>query len=829
MAQQQQQRRLSPEPSGEHYHEMLTTDGQLRPHWQPLLGQLRQLGAQQLDQRQQLLDRQILENGVTYNVYADAKGADRPWELDLLPQLIAADEWQALASGIAQRARLLDLLLADIYGPQQLLRDGLLPADLIFGHNNFLWPCQGIVPADGRFLHVYAADLVRANDGRWWLMADRTQAPSGAGYALENRQLLSHALPELQRSLGVRALGSFFAALRNTLLADSLIGNEQPLAVVFTPGRYNESYFEHLYLARHLGLPLVEGQDLTVRGDTLYLKSVSGLQRVHGVLRRLDDDFCDPLELRSDSALGVPGLLKVVRAGRVVMANALGSGVLESPALMGFLPAVAERLLGEPLQLAQRATWWCGEPRVLEDALARLPQLVVRGAFPSQSFAPVNAASLDASALAALEARIRARPGNYIAQQPLQLSQTSVWDSQRGLINRAISLRVFAVATRDGYRVMSGGLTRVAEDAVTSNISMQRGGASKDTWVLAAAGNPAPEPERQRPLTARDILRRDSHLSSRVVENLFWFGRYSERCDNQARLLRSALLAQLDDDGATPALAASLAVGERLNLLPPGRDITLRLLAACGDHSFWNALPVNLQRLHDAAAPIRGRMSHENWQAVAALQRQGQGFGRLKGEPAAALTLLSPLVTALTALSGFALDDMTRDVGWRFLMLGRRIERLQFFAEAIIAVLNGPAAISSATLEGLLQQANSLITYRSRYLSSPQLLPVLDLLLLDPHNPHALAFQLTLIDKGVAELNAEFGAGLLNPLQGPGQRLLALEPAALEPDLFGEVMTLAGLVQLLEQLAAGGAELCDRLTLRYFSHTDRPTLYRVNA
>ena len=309
-------------------------------------------------------------------MYADSQGRDRPWVLDPLPILLTAEEWLESEAGVVQRARLFDALLGDLYGPQSLLADGTLPAELPFGHPNFLWPCHGIMPAGGNRLHVYAVDISRSADGRWWALADRTQTPSGPGYALENRQIVSRVFPDILSDLGVRSLGSFFGALRENLMRHALEG-ESPLAVVLTPGSFNETYFEHAYLARQLGLPLVEGNDLTVRGDTVYLKTLGGLRRVHAIFRRLDDDFCDPVELRADSALGVPGLIAVVRAGKVVIANALGSGVLESAAWMGFMPAVAERLLGEELRLPSVATWWCVEKVALVYVVENFELLVI--------------------------------------------------------------------------------------------------------------------------------------------------------------------------------------------------------------------------------------------------------------------------------------------------------------------------------------------------------------------------------------------------------------------------------------------------------------------
>jgi uncharacterized circularly permuted ATP-grasp superfamily protein len=344
------------------YDELFGAKG-MRSHWRPLIDRLRADDSGAVRHSLELTRRLVVENGVTYNVYADPQGADRPWALDPLPFVLPAAEWQVIEAGVAQRARLLNELLADIYGPQRLIAEGHIPAELPFGHPNYLWPCVGVKPAGGAWLHTYAADLARAPDGRWWLLADRTQAPSGAGYALENREILQQVHPEAIAEMGVRRVRGFFGHLRELLLESN---DDAPLAVILTAGPYNETYFEHAYLARQLGMPLVEGNDLTVRADTVYLKTLGGLRRVHSIFRRLDDDYCDPLELRGDSALGVPGLLGALRAGRVMVSNALGTGVIESAAWLGFLPPVAERLIGESLLLPEVATWWLGEKPALE-------------------------------------------------------------------------------------------------------------------------------------------------------------------------------------------------------------------------------------------------------------------------------------------------------------------------------------------------------------------------------------------------------------------------------------------------------------------------------
>ncbi|MFL6969855.1 circularly permuted type 2 ATP-grasp protein [Pseudomonas alvandae] len=805
------------------YHELLDDSGAVRAHWRRLFDQLQRSTPAQLLQRQALLARQIQENGVTYNVYADPKGADRPWELDLLPHVIDAQEWKLLSAGIAQRARLLNAVLADLYGPQRLISEGLLPAELVFGHNNFLWPCQGITPPDGDFLHLYAVDLARTPDGRWWVTADRTQAPSGAGYALENRTIVSRAFPDLYRDLKVQHLSGFFRTLQETLARQAPSDGEPPLVVLLTPGRFNESYFEHLYLARQLGYPLVEGSDLTVRDATVYLKTLSGLRRVHAIMRRLDDDFCDPLELRTDSALGVPGLLEAVRQGRVLVANALGSGVLESPGLLGFLPKINQYLFGEELMLPSIATWWCGEPPVLAQALEKLPQLLIKPAFPSQSFTPVFGRDLDENQRAQLAARMQARPYAYVAQELAQLSQAPVWQAEDGLIQpRAIGMRVYAVSGKNDYRVLRGGLTRVAAEADAEVVSMQRGGASKDTWVLGEQAPGGEQWKAQRTVGVHDLVRRDPYLPSRVVENLFWFGRYCERCDDSARLLRIMLARYVDGDDPQ-ALQSAVSLGESLMLLPEEGELPERLMAAMLGDDWSFSLRSNLQRLQWAASQVRGKLSRENWQALVELQREAVELETSEPDFGELLDFLNRLVMSLAALSGFALDDMTRDEGWRFLMIGRRLERLQFLSASLAAFLRGEAVFDQAGLEWLLELGNSSITYRSRYLAVAQLIPVLDLLLLDEQNPHAVLFQLKLVARTLKRLNDDFGAPRDTALPELVTRLSRFDLRCLENPLFGEASlraALDGLAELLQEVADVSGQVSDRLALRHFAHVD---------
>ncbi|MEA3192286.1 MAG: hypothetical protein QOD26_619 [Betaproteobacteria bacterium] len=733
--------------TGNRYDELFESPQTPREHWKPLIEHLAAWPAERMRERLNAVHSQVRENGVTYNVYADPQGADRPWELDLLPMVLAQDEWSRIEAAVVQRATLLNKILVDVYGEQRLLREGLLPPALVYGHAGFLRPCRRDRPADDVMLHFYAADLARSPDGQWWVIDDRTQAPSGAGYALENRIIISRAFPQLFRDLKVQHLARFFATLRDSLAqwAPKPEGSGSPFTVLLTPGPHNETYFEHTYLARYLGLPLVEGSDLTVRDGCVWLKTLSGLQRVHAILRRLDDDYCDPLELRSDSALGIPGLVEAVRRGNVLVANALGSNLLESSTLLGYLPAVAQSLLGESLKMPSVATWWCGEQAALNEVIANIGRLVIRGAFPQLRVEPMFGEDLDERGKKRVAAMLRARPNDYVAQELVHLSQAPVWDrAHPRLMPRSIGLRVFACATPNGYMVMPGGLTRVASAADARVISMQRGGSSKDTWALAS------EPVStftllRRSVGAHELVRAGTNLSSRVVENLFWFGRYCERCDATARLLRVALgrfgdNVPDDDERARPVILSLL---RQAGIVPAtagdlgDRDLSATLRAAINDDAS-PGLASGLRQLMRVAANLRERLSLDNWRT---LNRLTQGITQRRGRKAAFSDLLGDLdlaIASFTTLSGYALDGMTRDPGWRFLSIGRRIERLQWVCATLKQTVAGPPEMD---LTWLLRLADSIITYRARYMARPEWLPVLDLLIRDDANPRSVAFQ----------------------------------------------------------------------------------------
>jgi uncharacterized circularly permuted ATP-grasp superfamily protein/uncharacterized alpha-E superfamily protein len=803
------------------YDELFEAAQTPRAHWQPVIEHLAAWPAERMRERLHSVHSQVRENGVTYNVYADPQGADRPWELDLVPMVLPQEEWNGIEAAVVQRATLLNKILVDVYGEQRLLKEGLLPPALVYGHAGFLRPCRGAKPPGGVMLHFYAADLARSPDGRWWVIDDRTQSPSGAGYALENRIIISRAFPQLFRDLKVQHLAHFFATLRDSLAHWAPLPEGKPsgapFTVLLTPGPHNETYFEHSYLARYLGLALVEGNDLTVREGCVWLKTLSGLQRVHVILRRQDDDYCDPLELRSDSALGIPGIVDAVRRGNVLVANALGSNLLESSALLGYLPKLAQKLLGEALRMPSVATWWCGEPAALEEVIENLDRLVIKSAFPQIRVEPMFGEDLDERGRKRVITMLRARPNDYVAQELVHLSQAPVWDrANPHLLARSIGLRVFACASPNGYVVMPGGLTRVASAADARVISMQRGGSSKDTWV-PASGPVSTFSLLRRAIGPQDLVRAGTNLSSRGVENLFWFGRYCERCEASARLLRVALgrfgddVPGDDDERARPAILELL---RHAGFLPAGardpgdKGLSAALRAAITDDS-QPGLAGNLRQMRRVASNLRERLSLDNWRTI---NRLTQGLAHGRTRKAAVSDLLGELdlaIASFTTMSGFALDGMTRDPGWRFLSIGRRLERLDWLCTTLKQALNGPPEMD---LTWLLRLTDSIITYRARYMARPEWLPVLDLLISDEANPRSIAFQLMGlydISQLLADLFGDFGD---ERFEAAMNRLLQIDPVRdLQPRS-------ERLLVLLDAWQAAGYRHGEQLSLRFFSH-----------
>jgi uncharacterized circularly permuted ATP-grasp superfamily protein/uncharacterized alpha-E superfamily protein len=798
-----------------------------RPHWREFLASLQRLGRHELASRWENGRRIIREHGVTYNVYGDPQGMNRPWGLDLVPLLIPAEDWSRLEAGLVQRSRLFNLILADLYaGGQRLLRDGFIPPELVYANPGFLRPCRGIAAPKNVFLHLHACDLGRSADGQWWVLADRTQAPSGAGYALENRAVLARILPDEIRDCNVQRLASFFRRQREMLFHLAPRGSANPSVVLLTPGAHNETYFEHAFLARHLGFPLVEGADLTVRDRRAFLKTLEGLQPVDVVLRRVDDSFCDPLELRGESFLGVPGLVEATRAGNVTLANALGTGLMESPAFLAFLAGLCRHLLGEELRLPSVATWWCGQAEELRYVLEHLDELVVKPAFGQPSRQPWFGGRLSAAERAKLIETIRARPRDFVGQERVVLSRAPVWVDNR-FEARSVVLRAYVANGGESFAVLPGGLTRVSKTAEDPVVSMQSGGGSKDTWVLAdgAAGRVDTTQVIGEPrLTERAL----SGVPSRAADNLFWLGRYTERLEQTLRVAAGALGRISDEAGGEGSadLAALAELLAELGFLPsplrsPFRPTELQrhILRLITKSDVRGSVPDLLGRVRFTAASVRDRFSGDTWRILGRLDVDAQARpSRLS--LANALTLIHNLVLDLAAFNGMEMENMTRGHGWRFLDIGRRVER----GLSVVNLVRAAAGVEtrpSAALEAVLEIADSVMTYRRRYFAEARLAGVLELLLRDESNPRALAFQLNVLREHTRELPGD--SNTPGP-RGEHPRIRALADAlraAAPDDLAGESAGGASgpLLELLGLCATEFGAFSDELTSRYFSHT----------
>lgn len=758
------------------YDEMRAPDGEVRPHWAYLARVLAGLNQSELDQRRAEANRLLRENGVTYNVYGDPAGGQRPWPLDPIPFLIPSDEWRRIESGLAQRAELLNLLLRDIYGPRDLIRRGLLPSELVYGHPGFLRPCAPLTGHKPHTLILYAADLARGPDGRMSVLSDRTQAPSGTGYALENRTVMSQVFPSLYRDSHVHRLAVFFRELRASLAGYAPRGSDEPRVVILTPGPLNETYFEHAYLANYLGYTLVRGDDLMVRDGRVWLRSLKRLEQVDVIWRRVDDTYCDPLELLPDSDLGVPGLVEAVRQGHVTVVNPLGASVLENPALNAFLPAIAERFLGQSLELPTAATWWCGRAQERRYVIAHLDRMVVRTIHRRVGARPVYGALLSREARREIIHRIQTQPHLYVGQEQINLSRLPTLVDGK-LAGRHAVLRAFLIARDDGYVVMPGGLTRVAASPDDLIVSNQSGGIAKDTWIIAS------EPEKQTTLVPSAPAPPQQHsLPPRAADNLFWFARYAERAEQSVRLMRTALAAyrssaQFEEPHHQETLealrqtlrhvtgGAGLYSVVGLEGLRPVNDAASELFSILSDSRLRGGVAFNLRVMLEAAQGVRDPLSSDARRLVTDLHERLATLERLSpDELGEAEEHLNQLGAALAGLSALVMESMFRGEAWLFWEIGRRLERGQLLVSllrgSLISAHSRP--VETNLLEGILRACDNLVAYRRLHNGAPEIIPTLTLLLLDETNPRSLRFQLVRLEKHTAALPRDPGQSELS-------------------------------------------------------------------
>ncbi len=796
--------------------ELIGPDGRPRAHWSQLLDTLAGLGRDGVRSRFAAAARRIQDMGVTYRVHGETH--ERPWPLSRLPLLLTEGEWRDIAAGVIQRAELLDRILHDVYGPAQLVADGALPAAAIAGSPEFIRPMCGVSPVGGRWLRFYAADLGRGPDGKWWVLGDRAQAPSGAGYAVENRLVLARAFPSLYREMKVRRLAGFFRDFRAGLVAAAK--RSDPRICLMTPGPWSETYSEHVYLARYLGFLLVEGEDLVAGDGKLHVRTVAGPKRVDVVWRRVDPDWLDPLEGNAASRLGAPGFFDAIRQGSVTLANMPGAGLVESRALMSFLPALSQRLMGEDLRLPNIATWWCGQEAERAETLAALDHRAINGAFGDKAEGleegrAAIGAELDAAHRMRLIKAIESRGMDYVGQELVKLSTTPAWRGG-GLSPRPFTLRIFAAATTDGWTIMPGGFCRVADHRDARAISMGAGAQSADVWVLGNAAEPATTL-----LPASNdvkVVRVPGNLPSRAADNLFWMGRYLERAEATLRIVRTMCNRMTEpQDGSNrrqPIVRCErllIAWGATAPATGGASGAALAHAAASSPKHYGSARAI-AQQATRAASIVRERLSQDMWQLLTRLDtRLARASAREPLEPEILETTERALHT-LAALSGLMDENFNRVTGWVFIDLGRRMERAINTCRFVRNFADDDPTIE--TLDALLDLIDSQISYRTRYVAGAALAPAIDMAMLDPFNPRSVAFQARRIDSHLAALPSLSDDGMMEP-----QRRLAL---ALRAELEAEDARRldAARVLMIEQRLM---TIADAVASRYFSHGNDPS------
>jgi uncharacterized circularly permuted ATP-grasp superfamily protein/uncharacterized alpha-E superfamily protein len=718
------------------YDEAFSAADTPRGHWQPLAAAVDAMGPGTLNRHQERARRMRHEDGATYNPFDDAGGRGIPWALEVVPMPLTEDRWSALETGLIQRAHLLEQVLADVYGPQKLVAEGGIAPALVYANPNFLRTCHGIRPVGGRFLTYYAADLYRGPDGSFRIFRDYGASPAGLGYALENRIVVSRIFPNLYHQAQIHRLAPFFQTFQQALSRRASFRRQDPTAVLLSPGPESRIYFEHALLSRYLGFPLVEGQDLTVRNGEMFLKKLDGLEPVDSIFRHIEDAGCDPFALRQESIGGVAGFIQAARQRNIDIINPVGSGFVDTPALAPCLSALCRRLTGEELLLESHPAWWCGTAEGLDQVLTRAEQLVIgpameRSAGGDANFAPPLAA-------------VQASPYAFMGSEPIRPAAVPTWNAGR-MESRPVLLRVFACATEQGFAVMPGALAITAPDeqALTGDVVERQ--QSKDVWVLS-----------QRPVVPFSLMsglqtvpefRRDSDLPSRVADHLLWLGRYLERAEGRVRLLRS-VYRRLSGEARTadiPELPFLLDLLQAEQIIaPPDEGDAIpryrKLLAQLNDALHGADRPETvvsvLRRVQEAARNVRDRLSVDSWRVINRLE----AFSDVPASDP--LELLDDTLFTLSAFSGLAMESMTRGLGWRFMDIGRRVERAMNQAGLIRIGLPRACAGSRSALEALLEVFDSIMTYRARYRTAFQPAPVLDLILADRSNPKALAFQI---------------------------------------------------------------------------------------
>jgi uncharacterized circularly permuted ATP-grasp superfamily protein/uncharacterized alpha-E superfamily protein len=812
--------------------ELATKNGQISDQWKKLANYYDIEGPQKLKQSHDEVSRQLRENGVTYNIYGDPEGMNRPWHLDPIPMVFSSQDWEFIESGLRQRANLLNHILKDVYSRRMLIKEGLIPFELIYNHQGFLRQVDKIMLEGELQLIQYSTDLARGPNGQMWVLHDRTDAPSGVGYTLENRAAMTRVFPELIRDNEVRKITSYYQTLRNTLINLSSKTRDNPRIVLLSPGPMNDTYFEHAYLSSIMGFTLAMGQDLTVSDGYVWLKTIKGLEKVDVIIRRVDDVYCDPLEFLGESHLGVVGLMEAVRKENVLVINPLGVRILENPGLMAFLPKICRHVFGEDLILNSVATWWCGQEKEMNYVLDNFDHLVIRGIYSDRT--GIFGGNMSKHEKELLMSKIKANPYLFVGQETVDFSTTPSWiDNQLVARNAVFRSYMVANAENHGYTVMPGGLSRSSPEQGVLMVSNQTGGISKDTWVLGKRVESPPQPT-----VPPGQQKKVQHiLPSRTGEHLFWLGRYMERSAYTIRLLRMTLMAynEADEDiHATENIVLSTLLKSLTHLtgtLPGFTDKKIlknpeaELLSLTTDEHRLGSLPNSIQSFLSNGYAVRDRLGLDTWRILDSVSEE---LNQMKKSDTLTevYQALDNMVIKMMAFYGLNIDNMTRESTWHILNMGRFIESATTTCRVLKSLISkkyGPD-IDKELWEINLRCNESLVTYRYQYRSNLELSGVLNLLLTTEANPRSLIYQLLKIDVHYSTMEAqEFG---LSPELPPIRKKLleAITKTRLcDIDEMSELnqkdQQYTKLIEFLDEIVALMQQCSTIVTEDFFSHT----------
>lgn len=791
---------------------MLDREGRIRPVWNELHARIESWSTEDRSRIAQAATRLMKDLGTTYNVYSDVGGAGQPYQIDPVPLILSPEEWVAVAGGLVQRMNLLEALLADLYGPQKALLEGLIPPELVHANPAFHANARHTQPVGGFFLLTTGCDLIRSPGGNWTVLKDHTRLPGGLGQVLENRSVTSGVMADSFDAANIAHLGAFFDHERSFLQSLPPQRAEPPNLVFLTPGFQHPSYFEHAYKAKLLGFPLVEAADLTVRERRVFLKTLSGLRRVDGIVCRSEADSLDPLEFWTLGGRGVPGLVEAWRSGNVMIANAPGAGFAETAALMPFLPAVCRAWFGEDLKLPFVETWWLGQPEIREKVLSRLERYVLLPAFHGDPLLPLRAAHLSPTARRHWIAEIEARPHDFVAQRDVPPSRVPSLQG-RTLQPKPLVWRAFTLRNDEGPVALPCGLARVGKTGEPAQLWPAHAGYAKDVWVPDSVARIQEEAILKRlPHVAGEIPAAD--VPSRIAEQLFWVGRYAERVEWVTRLSRVTLRSLAGGPGvrqqrkldACLALLMSGGVGKSGKLTASHTLPFLHSLVHGVQHD--GGLIRWIRALFSNAAAARDRLSDDTWKFLNRLENIVRAPSHVPDAPQLLVTL-DELILNLAAFSGMESENMTRGHGWRFLETGRRIERA-LGGLAALETASSRSGDDSSILSPLLEAFDSVMTYRRRHFSRPQWHDVLDLLFFNSSNPRSVAFQIEILCQEGRRFPGDPTFGLLPKIAAQLAEFHNRFQTRTEPT----TKELAALGDSLENFS-------DLLTQHYFSHSVR--------